>query len=68
VCEPECPIDAIQSDTTSGMEPWIELNRNHARLWPNITEKGQPPANAKAMEGRPDKLRDLFSALPGEGT
>jgi ferredoxin len=68
VCEPECPIDAIQSDTTSGMEPWIELNRNYARLWPNITEKGQPPANAKAMEGRPDKLRDLFSALPGEGT
>ncbi|MFK4812608.1 ferredoxin FdxA [Devosia sp. ZW T5_3] len=68
VCEPECPIDAIKSDSESGLENWAELNRKYARLWPNIVEKGTPPANAKAMEGVPNKFRDLFSERPGEGS
>lgn len=68
VCEPECPIDAIKPDMEPGVEKWIELNQKYARRWPNITEKGIPPANAKAMEGVPNKLRDLFSEQPGEGS
>ena len=27
VCEPECPVDAIQSDTEDGAEKWLVLNR-----------------------------------------
>ena len=27
VCEPECPVDAIHSDTDPNIEKWAELNR-----------------------------------------
>ncbi len=30
-----------------------------ARKWPVITEKGDAPADAKAWEGKPDKLKLL---------
>ena len=39
VCEPECPIDAIVSDTEPGSEKWLEMNTKYSELWPNITEK-----------------------------
>ena len=68
VCEPECPIDAIKPDMEPGLATWVELNRKYARLWPNITEMGVPPDNAKAMAGIPNKFRDLFSEQPGEGS
>ena len=36
VCEPECPIDAIVSDTEDGSEKWLELNTKYSEIWPNI--------------------------------
>ena len=39
VCEPECPVDAIKSDTEDGAEKWLVLNRDMSEKWPNITEK-----------------------------
>ena len=39
VCEPECPVEAILSDTEDGIEKWAKLNREFAEIWPNITEK-----------------------------
>ena len=50
VCEPECPIDAIHSDTENGMEKWAELNRKYSEIWPVITEKKDPPSDAKKWE------------------
>ena len=46
VCEPECPVDAIQSDTEDGAEKWLLLNKEMSEKWPNITEKKDPPADA----------------------
>ena len=68
VCEPECPVEAILPDTDPRAHDWLALNTKYAELWPNITMKGTPPANAKEMEGVPNKLRDLFSEKPGEGS
>ncbi|KAA3499197.1 ferredoxin family protein [Agrobacterium tumefaciens] len=68
VCEPACPVDAIKPDSEPGLEPWLELNARFANIWPNIAEKGTPPTNAREMEGVPNKLRDLFSEKPGEGS
>ena len=45
VCEPECPVDAIQSDTEDGAEKWLVLNRDMSEKWPNITEKKDPPSD-----------------------
>ncbi len=66
VCEPECPIGAIKSDLEPGLALWLEMNAKYAAVWPNINQKGTPPANAKEMEGVPNKLRDLFSKRPAE--
>jgi len=68
VCEPECPVEAIIPDTEGNVESWVEVNREYAGKWPNITRKGEAPADAdtyKDMEGKFDKF---FSPNPGKGT
>ena len=39
VCEPECRAAAIFPDTKLGLESWLELNADYARVWPNSTVK-----------------------------
>ena len=46
VCEPECPVEAIKPDTEPGLEKWLELNRQYADKWPNITSKKEAPSDA----------------------
>ena len=65
VCEPECPIDAIHSDTEDGMEKWAELNRKYSEIWPVITEKKEPPSDAKDWENVDNKFINHFSDKPG---
>ena len=66
VCEPECPVEAIKPDTEPGLEEFLKLNAEFAKVWPNITIKREPPADHKEWEGKPDKIK-LFSPNPGEG-
>ncbi len=66
VCEPECPAEAIIPDTADGLEKWAELNRTYATQWPNITRKGEAPADADSFKGVADKLDKFFSPKPGE--
>ncbi len=42
VCEPECPIDAIKSDTEDGADKWVEINKKYSAIWPNIVKKKDP--------------------------
>ena len=67
VCEPECPIDAIKPDTEPGLESWVKLNGDYAKVWPNITIKREGPADGKDFDGVPNKLETHFSANPGQG-
>ena len=39
VCVPECPVDAIKPDTEPGLEEWLSLNAEYAKIWPNISVK-----------------------------
>ena len=68
VCEPECPVEAIRPALSADDDEWVEFNGKYARIWPNITEIGEVPANAKEMQGVPDKLKNLFSEKPGKGS
>jgi ferredoxin len=68
VCEPECPAEAILPDTDSRAETWVEMNREYAAKWPNITRKGEQPADADAWKGVENKFKDHFSPNPGQGT
>ena len=65
VCEPECPAEAILPDPEIGLEKWLELNAKYAAEWPIITRKGNPPADADAHNGEPDKFEKYFSPFPG---
>ena len=59
-------IEAIKPDTEPGLESWLQLNGKFAASWPNITQKKDPPADAKAFDGVPGKL-EMLSPEPGEG-
>ena len=58
--------DAIKPDTEPGLEKWLSLNAEYAKIWPNITVKKAPPPDSKEWEGKPDKLQ-YFSPNPGAG-
>lgn len=66
VCQPECPIDAIQPDTVPGMEKWVEINKDYANIWPNITVKKDPLPEADTWVSVPNKYPDHFSPKGGE--
>ena len=69
VCEPECPVDAIKPDTED--EPdgkWLKINSEYAKIWPNITLKGVPPADAADFERETGKFEKYFSDKPGKGS
>ena len=68
VCEPECPAEAILPDTEDGTEEWLEVNREWSTKWPNITRKGESPADADDWMGIPNKMSEHFSEKPGEGS
>ena len=67
VCEPECPVDAIISDTEDGAEKWAEINRKYSELWPNINEKKEPPKDAEKWQNIDNKFEKHFSEKPGKG-
>lgn len=66
VCEPECPIDAIVADTDSRADEFIELNREYAKKWPNITTIKDAMPDAEKYKDEAGKIKD-FSPNPGEG-
>ena len=66
VCEPECPAEAIVPDTEDGLDQWLEINTKYSAAWPNITVKGESPADAEEWKDKPDKL-GMLSSNPGAG-
>ncbi len=66
VCEPECPAEAIVPDTEDGLDKWLEINTKFAAAWPNITVKGESPADADEWKDKPGKL-EMLSEKPGSG-
>jgi len=66
VCEPECPVEAIQPDTEKGLEKWLDLNRTLSVEWPNITRKGDAPTDADNFKDEKDKFEKYFSKNPAK--
>ena len=66
VCEPECPAEAIIPDTDSGADKWVEVNREYAESWPNITRKAEAPADADSWKGVDNKFDQHFSPNPAK--
>ena len=66
VCEPECPVDAIISDTEDVKEKWLKINQQYSEIWPNITIKKEPPLDSADYENQQDKFNKYFSEKPGK--
>ncbi|MGI6246466.1 MAG: ferredoxin FdxA [Pseudochelatococcus sp.] len=67
VCEPECPAEAISPDTEPGLEKWLKINADYARVWPNLTQKRDALPEAAEFDGVLNKFEQHFSPEPGEG-
>jgi Domain of unknown function (DUF3470)/Domain of unknown function DUF488 len=48
------------------VESWLKLNADYALVWPNITIKREPPADAKEFDGVPGKFERYFSPNSGQ--
>jgi ferredoxin len=44
------------------------INAEYAKVWPNITVKGAPPADAEQFERETGKFEKYFSEKPGKGS
>ena len=63
------PRHAIVPDTED--EPdgkWLQVNAEYAKVWPNITVKGTPPADREQYERETGKYEKYFSPKPGKGS
>jgi ferredoxin len=67
VCVPECPAEAIFPDSDRAAEKqWLDRNEKYSLIWPNISHKNSPPADADAWNGVPDKFERYFSEKPAD--
>jgi ferredoxin len=66
VCEPECPVEAIKPESEELLK-WVEINREYAMQWPNITKIKPAPADADQYKNVENKFDTLFSPNPGNG-
>ena len=57
VCEPECPIDAIEPMEDGEL---VEFNRKWAGKWPNITKAKDPLPDHEKYKDEPDKIKKYF--------
>jgi ferredoxin len=60
-------VEAIKPDTESGLEKWLEVNREYADKWPNITSKKPALSEAEQYKDEKDKFDKYFSSEPGSG-
>ena len=66
VCEPECPVEAIKPESEELLK-WVEINREYAMQWPNITKIKPAPTDADQFKNVENKFETLFSPEPGTG-
>jgi len=57
LCEPECPVEAIRSedDVPQAQQPFIDLNRELAKVWPVLSQRKDPLPDAEAFRTVKDK-------------
>jgi len=66
VCEPECPIEAIQPESEENIQ-WLEVNREYSQQWPSITQNKEAMEEADEHKGEANKYEKYFSENPGKG-
>ncbi len=57
VCEPECPVDAIESMDSGEL---VDFNRKYAEQWPQITKQKDPLPDHEKYKDEDDKITKYF--------
>jgi len=62
LCVPECPAVAIFQDTqlSDAQKPFLQINAELSKVWPNIIDLKAPPADADEWNGVANKLPYLL--------
>ena len=60
------PAQGHRTRHGKGHEKWLEVNRDLSADWPNITRKGEAPADADEFKDEKDKFEKYFSRNPGK--
>jgi len=60
VCEPECPVNAIEPDTQNNAKSWIEFNKKYSSEWKQITKKKDALPGAEKYKDETGKLEKYF--------
>ena len=50
----------IVPDTNEGVEKWLEINTKYSEIWPNISEKKQPPEDNEKFKNEENKFEKYF--------
>lgn len=61
VCVPECPANAIYSDSElpEDQKEFIAINAELAKTWPSITKRKEPLSDADEWKDKPNKKQFL---------
>jgi ferredoxin len=57
VCEPECPVDAIEPMDSGEL---VDFNREWSLKWPNITKQQDPLPEHEKYKNESDKIKKYF--------
>ena len=52
VCLRPAPVDAIKPDTEPGLEKWLSLNAEYAKIWQILWSKKRPRPNSGGRGSR----------------
>lgn len=57
VCVPECPANAIYSDSElpEDQKEFLQINEELSKLWPSITKRKEPLPDADEWKDKPNK-------------
>ena len=59
LCEPECPVEAIYSESDVLNKEMININERLSKIWPLITKKQNPLPDAEKWKDVSDKIKYL---------
>jgi ferredoxin len=61
LCEPECPVNAIysQDELPEDQDMFVAINRDLSKIWPNLNQKKDAPADADDWKETPNKRQYL---------
>ena len=60
VCEPECPAEAIKPDTEPGLEQWLQLNAEFAKILAEHHRQAGRPGGRQGVGRRAGQVQEVL--------